>query len=75
MPIELEITWVAKADDLSACDPTGRPKINRDGSGVCGGPADRISERRQEKKLFFIQFFPATVTQPLVKAAVEVSKL
>ena len=65
MPAELEIIQVAKADDLFARDPAGRPKIDRDGSGVDGDPGDRTPERSQEQKSFFIQFFSATATEPI----------
>ena len=77
MPIELEVIQAAKADDLLADDPTGRPKIDRNGSGVCGGPGDRTSERRQKQKSFFhsVFFGNGDPTNQTLKAAVEVPKL
>jgi len=55
----------------------GRPKIDRDGSGVCGGPGDRTSESPQEQKRFFYLVVLGNVdpNNQIVKAAVEVPKL
>ena len=77
MPIELEITWVAKADDLFACDPLRRTQIDCDRSGIGRGPGDRTSERRQKQKRFSHSVFRGNVelTNQMVNAAVEVPKL
>jgi len=56
LPAEREIIQVAKADDLFACDPAGRPKIDRDGSSVRWDPGDRTPERSQKQKPFSFSF-------------------
>ena len=74
MPAELDIIQVVKTNDLFARNAAGRPKIDRYGSRVSGGPGDRTPECSEEQKGFFIQFFSVTATEPIkaVKAAVEV---
>jgi hypothetical protein len=70
LPTGLEITRVAKADDLFACDPLRRPQIDCDRIGQVRA-GDRTSERRRNEA-FFSFSFRGNVTQcRVVKAAVD----